>query len=135
MTKGNAPGHPRLKALDLGPLPATHINRALGLSLVPAKVHFSVRAQLHALQRHPDNFTICMRHIASIVAKPDYAGQSPGQSDGFELIGEAHQDQALVLVAINISRDQAGRYIVASTYLIDRNKLERRVRKRFLKPL
>jgi hypothetical protein len=37
--------------------------------------------------------------------------------------------------AIKIRPDYVGRYIVASTYLIDRNKLERRVRKRFLKKL
>jgi len=135
MSKKNLTGKYKLSPLDLGPLPTTRINGLLGLNLVPAVVHFSVRAQQHALQRHPDNFTICRRHIASIVANPDYVGQSPGQSDGFELIGEAHQDQAIVLVAIKINPDHAGRYIVASTYLIDQNKLERRVRKRFLKKL
>jgi hypothetical protein len=57
-----------------------------------------------------------------------------GPTDGFELIGEAREDQAIILIAIKINRDRAGRYIVASTYTIDRNKLQRRVRKRFLKP-
>lgn len=133
----NEPGQPlppRIKSLDLGPLPADKINGALGLNLAAAAVHFSVRAQQHAQDRHPDEFAICLRHIEWIITAPHYIGQGPGQADGFELIGEAHQDQAIVLVAIKLRPDAAGRYIVASTYVIDRNKLERRIRKGFLKP-
>ncbi len=65
---------------------------------------------------------------------PDYIGQAPGQNDGFELIGEIPHEQAIILVAIKLRVDRAGRYIVASTYPIDRNKLERRLRKGFIKP-
>jgi len=119
--------------LDLGALPARRINDLLGLDLVVATVHFSARAQEHARQRHPDHFATCLRHLAAIVATPDYVGQSPGQTDGFELIGEVLQDRAIVLIAIKINRDRTGRYIVASTYLIDRDKVERRLRKRLLK--
>lgn len=38
-------------------------------------------------------------------------------------------------MAIKARPDAAGRYIVASTYVIDGAKLERRIRKGFLKPV
>ncbi len=134
MSDDGQPEARQITSLDLGPLPAAKINDALGLELADAVVHFSARAQQHAHDRHPDDFDVCLRHIERVVATPDYIGQGPGQADGFELIGEAHQDQAIVLVAIKVRPDRSGRYIVASTYLIDRNKLERRVREGFLKP-
>ena len=59
-------------------------------------------------------------------------GRGPHQADGFELIGEALAAGAVILVAIKLRRDRHGRYVVASTYTIDRNKLARRLRKGFL---
>lgn len=121
-------------ALDLGPLPVAKINGVLGSSLIAADAHFSVRAQSHSQMRHPDDFELCRQYVGQIVANPDYIGQAPGQNDGFELIGEIPHEQAIILVAIKLRVDRAGRYIVASTYPIDRNKLERRLRKGFIKP-
>ena len=118
--------------LDAGPLPVAAIKAATGLELAPGPVHFSVRAQEHAERRHPGDFALCMRHVAHIVTAPDYIGQGPHQVDGFELVGEAEGEGAVVLVAIKVRPDAAGRYIVASTYIIDRNTLDRRLRKRFL---
>jgi hypothetical protein len=135
MSDHDRPKRLRIKSLDLGSLPADRINGALGLNLAAGVVHFSIRAQQHAMDNHADEFALCLRHIERIVVTPDYIGQGPGQTDGFELVGEAHQDQAIILVAIKVRPDAAGRYIVASTYLIDRNKLERRIRKGFLKPV
>lgn len=120
--------------MDLGPLPVEGVNARLGLALPPARVHFSTRAQLHAAQRHPREFEICLRRIEQIIARPHYIGRSPHQIDGFELIGGDHDDGMNVLVAIKIRLDAKGRYNVASTYLIDRDKLARRLRKNFVKP-
>jgi len=119
-------------AIELGPLPIDEIYRAFGISLNVGLVHFSVRAQQHARERHPDDFDLCLAHIERVIAAPDYVGRKPEQTDGFEMIGES--DHAIVLVAIKMRSDSAGRYIVASTYLIDRNSLERRLRKGFVKP-
>jgi hypothetical protein len=127
-------GAVELIALDLGPLPVAKINAVLGGSLVAADAHFSIRAQSHSLMRHPADFELCRRYVGQIVSTPDYIGQAPGQADGFELIGEIPQEDAIILVAIKLRVDRAGRYIVASTYPIDRNKLERRLRKGFIKP-
>lgn len=123
-----------LTPLDLGPLPVARINAVLGSSLVAANAHFSIRAQSHSLMRHPADFELCRRYIGQIVSTPNYIGQAPGQAHGFELIGEVPQESAIILVAIELRVDRAGRYIVASTYPIDRNKLERRLRKGFIKP-
>ena len=125
-------GKPDIVALDLGPLPVDQINGVLGLNLVAADAHYSVRAQNHSFTRHPADFELCRRHVAQIVAKPDYIGRAPDQVDGFELIGEIPGEGAIILVAIKLRMDHAGRYIVASTYPIDRNKLERRLRKGFI---
>lgn len=127
-------GAVELVALDLGPLPVTKINAVLGGNLAAADAHFSIRAQSHSLMRHPADFELCRRYVSQIVSTPDYIGQAPDQADGFELIGEVPQEGAIILVAIKLRTDRAGRYIVASTYPIDRNKLERRLRKGFIKP-
>ncbi|WP_420605622.1 hypothetical protein [Novosphingopyxis sp.] len=127
-------GKPEIVALDLGPLPVGQINKVLGLNLVAANAHFSVRAQTHSLTRHPEDFELCRRYVGQIVANPDYVGQAPGQTSGFELIGEISGERAIILVAIKLRVDHSGRYIVASTYPIDRNKLERRLRKGFITP-
>ena len=121
-------------ALDLGPLPVAKINSVLGLNLTAADAHFSIRAQSHAQMRHPGDFELCRQYVGRIVAKPDYIGRAPDQVDGFELIGEIPHEKAIILVAIKLRVDHAGRYIIASTYPIDRNKLDRRLRKGFVTP-
>ena len=121
-------------ALDLGPLPVAKINRVLRSSLAAGDAHFSVRAQSHSLTRHPDDFELCRQYVGQIVSNPDYVGQAPGQTDGFELISEVPHEKAIILVAIKLRVDHVGRYIVVSTYPIDRNKLERRLRKGFIEP-
>ena len=134
MSDAKAEKSAEIVALDLGPLPVAKINGVLGSSLTEAYAHFSVRAQSHSLMRHPDDFQLCRQYVGQIISDPNYIGQAPGQNDGFELIGEIPQEQAIILVAIKLRLDGAGRYIVASTYLIDQNKLERRLRKGFIKP-
>jgi hypothetical protein len=97
------------KPLDAGPLPVAAIKAAIGLDLSAGPVHFSVRAQEHARRRHPGDFELCMKHLARIITAPDYVGQSPHQADGFELIGEARTEGAIVLVAIKVRPDARGR--------------------------
>lgn len=111
------------EALDLGPLAVATINDVLPLQLEAGRVHFSARAQEHAQRRHPQDFTLCLRHLPRIVRAPDYIGQGPDEADGFELVGEARSDRAIVLVAVKVQRDEQGRYIVASTYRISRRTL------------
>ena len=119
--------------LDAGPLPTAAIKAAIGLELAPGAVHFSSRAQEHAERGHAADFALCLKHLSRIVTAPDYIGQGPHQADGFELIGEAQAEGAVILVAVKLRPDRHGRYVVASTYTIDGNKLARRLRKGFLK--
>ena len=122
----------RFEGFDVGPLPVAAIRNALQLELPAGAVHFSGRAQAHAWRGHPTDFELCLAAMAQVVAGPDYVGRGPHQRDGFELIGEAKLEAVLVLVAIKLRPDAHGRYLVASTYLIDRNKLARRLRKHFV---
>ncbi len=119
--------------LNLGPLPVKAIAAALGLHLAPGDVLFTGLAQRHAQERHPTDFPLCLLNASRIVEAPAYVGQSPRQIDGLELIGEAVEDGALVLVAVELRPDRRGRYYVASTYRIERGTLDRRLRKGFAK--
>lgn len=104
----------------------------VGQALTVGMVHFSVKTQEHTDKRHPTDFNLSLQHLAQMVTRPDYIGQSPHQPDGFELIGEVRAGGELILVVIYLRPDRRRRYFVKSTYRIDRNKLKRRLRKGFV---
>lgn len=91
-----------------------------------------IPAQKHALKRHPEDFPKCLPYLQEVVETPSLCGQSPHQLDGFELIKEIDDQGLIVLVAVKITRSSSGIYIASSTYLIDKNTIDRRVRKGFL---
>lgn len=123
---------PRFRPLVLGNLPHGRLARA-NLFLPPGPVHFSIMAQRHAFKRHPETFMSCLPFLSETVTDPTHAGQAPDHgTDGFELIREIRQANLILLVAIRIRRSSDGAYQVSSTYPIDRNKLERRLRKKFI---
>nr|WP_255701491.1 PBECR2 nuclease fold domain-containing protein [Afifella sp. H1R] len=96
-------------------------------------VYLSIPAQQHAFRRHRETFPACLPFLSEIVRSPDYIGQSPHHREsGFELIGEVEDNSLIVLIAIRLQRDGDGRYLVRSFYPIDRNKLDRRLRKGFV---
>jgi len=105
------------------------------LELPPGQVHFSVKAQQHAIERHSQGeFDICKTQLPSAIRRPDYVGQSPHhRNDGFELIAATGEAQGGVLVAVELERDANGRYIVASTYIISEATIARRLRTGHLK--
>jgi hypothetical protein len=98
-------------------------------------VHFTIPAQKHAWKRHPDTFFQCLPYVGQAIAGPTYAGQSPHQPQGFEVVLEVAAENTHVLVAIGLRPSNSGIYHVRSTYLIDYNTVERRCRKGFLEGL
>jgi len=93
----------------------------------------SIAAQKHAHRRHGADFERCAPFLSEVVETPSAVGQSPHHTaSGFELIKELHAEQMNVLVAVNITKSNAGLYIVTSAYPIDTATIERRVRKGYL---
>ncbi len=115
----------KLLELELGPLPHGELNRALGLELEPGPVVFTVPAQRHALQSHPNDFHSCLPFVALAVKEPSYAGDDFKNPGKIELIRRMPDKQGL-LVAIILEPDSRGRYRVASMYPIPQKVIDQR---------
>jgi len=125
----------KYSSLDLGPLPANLVNRALGTELEPGEVHMSGLAHRHAAEDHPGDYPICWPRLAQAIASPTYIGQAPRQGENFELVRRFPGNPGgTVLVAVGLERDEKGRYRVKSFYLIDEDDVERRRHKGYLRP-
>jgi hypothetical protein len=128
----------RFHACDLGPLPVEIVGRLLRCTLAPGIVHFSTANQDHAFERHGAEYLACFPHIAVTVLAPEYIGQSPHHSEGFEMvraIEELSDFGGSVLVALTLEIDEAQRYMVQSVYPINRSAVFRRLRKGYLFPV
>lgn len=121
--------------LALPELPTETINRILGTELDPGAAYMSAQAHRHAAEKHPDDYAICVRHLSETIRNPGYVGQAPHHSENFELIRRVPglQDAAM-LVAVGIVRDNLGRYRVRSMYLIDQGEFDRKREKGTIKP-
>jgi hypothetical protein len=120
---------PRFKPLMLGQLPVHHL-KAFGLELAEGNVTFTIPAQQHALKSHPDSFMSCVPYLSQTVVDPTHVGQSPKHAGkGFELVREVNEAGLIILVAVLIKPTGRGIYMVKSTYPIDSDKLENRLRK------
>lgn len=123
---------PIFKPLVLGPLPSAQLAKARIL-ISDGEVHFSIPAQRHAYNRHPETYMSCAPFLSQTVLDPSHVGQAPDHAGtGFEIVREIKEEGIIVLLAVVLRPTNAGIYHVSSTYPIDRNKLERRVRKGYL---
>ncbi|MCM2294421.1 hypothetical protein NAC44_19015 [Allorhizobium sp. BGMRC 0089] len=122
----------KLTPLRLGPLPIDKL-KDFGILTPPGEVIFTVAAQKHAIKGHAAEFALCLRYIERAVQTPTYVGQAPQHKNlGVELIYEHVVDRVIILVAVHLEQTPEGFYIVKSTYPISKDKLERRIRKKFL---
>jgi hypothetical protein len=118
----------RFPAIDLGPLPVELINAILRCALGPGIVHFSAANQDHAFERHREEFLTCLPYVAATVLDPEYIGQSPRHSEGFELVRSVGPEPpGHILVALTMQTD-GGRYMVQSVYPIGSATVRRRLR-------
>ncbi|WP_037377574.1 hypothetical protein [Sinorhizobium americanum] len=122
----------KLKPLVLGKLPIDALKKA-GIAVGGGDVVFSIAAQKHAISRHAHEFKMCRPYLALAVNSPTHVGQGPEHKNlGFELIYEQVDGDIIVLVAVHLEPRSDGTYIVKSAYPINRNTLERRIRKKFV---
>lgn len=122
----------KYKPLTLGPLPLGPLTQ-FGLQLDEGLVHFTIPAQRHAAERHPEEYPLCFPHLLDTVQKPTHVGQAPKHAEaGFELVRQVSAGSLIVLVAVLIKPTKSGIHLVKSVYPIDAGKLENRVRRGYL---
>lgn len=109
-----------------GPLPTEAINAALALELDAGEVVMSVNAQKHAQRRHPTDYGRLFPHVASIVANPLYVRDDFKNDGKIELVGKAPGLPEWLLVAVEVSLDEEGRYNITSFYPVSDKKVENR---------
>lgn len=119
--------------LDFGPLPVDIINDLLGLEIEEGEVRMSINAQKHAARRHPDDYSRCMPHVASILERPLYIGDDFRNPGAIELIGRVSALGGPMLVAVEVEKDGDGYYNVRSFYPIGDGKIQARREKKHLK--
>lgn len=125
----------KLTPINLGWLEVGALIR-FGISVLPGQVMFSIAAQKHTMKEHPADYDKCLSLMALAVKSPTHVGRSPDhKDDGFELIYEAATEDYIMLVALKLEQREDGTFAVSSAYPINRDKLERRVRKGFVKKI
>lgn len=123
------PNKPR--SLLICDLPCDLINRTLELELEEGAVLLTRAAQKHASRRHPEDYPICLPHLATVIADPLYIGDD-FENAGIELIARVPAIGEFILVAVNIVPDELGRYHIASFYIVSEKKIQGRREKGFL---
>lgn len=93
----------------------------------------SIRAQKHAQLRHPTDYARCFPHVAAVVANPLYVRDDFKNDGKIELVGKPDGLEEFLLVAVEISLDDEGRYNVTSFYPISDKKVAGRRDKGHLK--
>jgi hypothetical protein len=119
--------------LILGPLPVDMINRLFGYELDPGEVILTRGAQLHASRRHPEDYSLCLPHVANVIVNPLYIGDDLRNHGKIELVGRVSVLGLVILVAVNVAPDRAGRYHIESFYPISEKKVQKRREKGHLK--
>lgn len=118
--------------LPLCDLPAEVINQTINTEIEAGLVILTRAAQIHASRRHPDEYPLCLPHIAAVIAGPLYIGDDAKNPGYIELISRVPAVGGFILVAVNIEMKDDGTYHVASFYMVSEKKIARRREKGFL---
>lgn len=113
-------------------LPASTINRTLEMDLETADVILTRAAHVHAQRRHPNEFPVCLPHLAAVISEPLYIGDD-FDNNGIELIRRIPALGGFMLVAVNIQANASGQYEIASFYIVSEKKILSRREKGFLR--
>lgn len=119
--------------LILGALPVEVINRTIGLDLDPGEVILLRAGQRHAARRHPEDYPICLPHLARVLAAPLYIGDDFRNPGKIEIIGRVVAVSDFILVAVDVEQLEGGRYRVSSFYTLPDDKVQGRRAKGYLK--
>lgn len=113
--------------INLGPLPADKINKALGHELADADVVFSAGAQKHVVARHPEDYRQYLQYAGDVVTDPTYVGDDIKNDGKIEVIRRIPvRGNVSLLIAIVVSIGSDGFYHVASMYEISQRDIDKR---------
>ena len=112
--------------IPIGPLPVTAINRALGLELEEGELVLKSAAQVHAANRHPEEYQVILPCLSEVLASALYVGDDHDNAGKIELIGRIREIDLFILIAIIIEVDAKGFYSVASFYPVSQPKIQGR---------
>ncbi len=121
------------KSQNFSGLPYQAINKILSLNLCNDEIHLSAKACGHIFERHPDDFTLCFHNVGIVISEPEFAGYTDKHPDNFTIM-KALND-SYILAAIEMKLNHYGKYPIQSMYLLDKDTMNRRLRKGFVKPL
>ena len=114
-------------------MPARAIRTSIELEVEEGTVVMSGNAQIHAQRRHPNDFSRCLPHVASVIANPLYIGDDAKNPGKIELVARVPALGHGLLVAVNIELDGNGEYNIASFYPVSHDKIENRRAKNHLR--
>jgi phage-Barnase-EndoU-ColicinE5/D-RelE like nuclease3 len=120
------------RTIVLGPLPVDSINRVLGLELEAGQLILKSAAQVHAANRHPEEYPVILPCLPEVLSSALYVGDDHGNAGKIELIGRIRELDQFILIAVIIEVDPNGFYSVASFYPVSQTKIQGRREKGFL---
>nr|WP_137119125.1 hypothetical protein [Azospirillum argentinense] len=129
------PRKPKLahESLELGSLPVDAVNRTLNFELDAGDVVLTPGVNAHVLKNHPKDHARCLPHIGSVIGNPLYAGDDFKNEGKFELIGNVRALGEALLIAIEMVKNQDGKYEVRTFYPMKLEKVQNRLKRGHLK--
>ncbi len=117
----------QLPELFFGPLCVGIINETLDTELDEGETKMDVPHHKHVLKSHPDDYSFCEPHVASVIQNPLYIRDDFINTGKIEIIGGLPSlKNHKLLVAVEITQDDDGYYIVNSFYPISQSKVDNR---------
>jgi hypothetical protein len=129
------PPRRRYPAIEFGPLSVDLINAVLGTELEPGEVYLSEQAHEHMALDHAADYPFCLPALPALISAPMLIGQAPKRTRNLELFRRVnHPDGKVVMAAVGLEMDAAGRYRVRSCYLVAGETVDNRRLAGRLKP-
>jgi hypothetical protein len=104
-----------------------------GHELDPGPIVLTEAALAHVRKQHPADWARCLPHVGEVLADPTYVGDDTGNIGKIEFVGRMKGSGEPLLVAVTITRSDAGDYHVTSFYPITQARIDLRRRSGLLR--
>lgn len=118
---------------NINGLPYQAINCLLIRDLKHDIVHISDKTIRHIIEKHPNDYGICLENLELVISKPDFVGQSPLHKGNFVVVKKL--GDAFIMVAISLVVNEHGKYPIMYSYIIPNNTVKRRIRVGYFKAM
>ncbi len=128
------PNLARADETTIGIINADDIEKVIDINLDAKPVILSKQAEKHIIEKHPEDFDLCMSHLKNGIENPDYAGVNPNHPNNFQII-ERTLDNKHLLIAVSQKPDSKGRYRIRTCYQLREEKAQNIISKQYVKPI